>query len=360
MSVVKKFGSTLEQKPYVLAVAITLSLIAWMASGSDDQVSTSENTESNHHIPKVEVTKFVPSDVERSIQLYGRTEPERVLELSSEIEGRVVEFLADEGDIVKQGQIIANLALEDKKAQLEYANALVEQRKVEYQGAITLSKQGLQDESRLAQAKAELESAKAMKTQRQVELEKSVIRAPFSGVLNNRQVEVGNFVRKGDVLFQLVDLDPLLVHANITEKHIDALTENSQVNVKLVDGSEVVGKVRYIASLSDSGTNTFPIEVMIENPQQKMKAGISTEMDIQFNPEKAIKVSPALLSLDKDGNLGVKTVEQGKVQFVPIDMLRAEKDGIWLAGFEGETDVITLGQGFVRPGDEVKVSYKQF
>lgn len=350
----------MEQKPYLLAVAITVSLIAWMASGSDEAVAVNENTEHQAHTPKVEVTKFMPSEVERSIQLYGRTEPERVLSLSSEIEGRVVEFVADEGDYVNQGQIVAKLALEDKQAQLNYATALVKQREVEYQGAITLSKKGLQDESRLAQAKAALESAKAMQTQRQVMLDKSVIRAPFAGVLNNRQVEVGNFVRKGDVLFQLVDLDPLHIHANVTEKHIDSLTENNQVTVKLVDGREVSGKVRYIASLSNSGTNTFPIEVMIANPEQKMKAGVSTEMDIQFNPELAIKVSPALLSLDKDGNLGVKTVEQGKVKFVPIDMLKAEKDGIWLAGFNGETDVITLGQGFVRPGDEVKVSYKQF
>ena len=359
MNVFKKFGSTLEQKPYLLAIAITASLVAWMASGNDDTVNVNEDSETHLKIPKVEVTKFVPSEIERSIQLYGRTEPERVLNLSSEIEGRLVEYLADEGDYVNKGQIVAKLALEDKQAQLNYAKSLVKQREVEYQGAITLSKKGLQDESRLAQAKAALESAKAMQAQRQIMVEKSVVRAPFSGVLNNRQVEVGNFLRKGDVLFQLVDLDPLHIHANVTEKHIDSLTEDNQVTVKLVDGREVQGKVRYIASLSNSGTNTFPIEVMIENPEQKMKAGVSTEMDIQFNPEYAIKVSPALLSLDKDGNLGIKTVAQGKVQFIPIDMLRAEKDGVWLAGFDGETDVITLGQGFVRPGDEVEVSYKQ-
>lgn len=358
MTLFKRFSSTLEQKPYLLAVAISLSLVVWMASGSEP-VSTQENSEEDTHIPKVEVTKFIPSEIERSIQLYGRTEPERVLNLSSEIEGRIVEYFADEGDFVKKGQVVAKLALEDRQAQLDYAKALVKQREVEYEGAITLSKKGLQDESRLAQAKASLESAKAMQTQKKVMLDKSTIVAPFDGVLNNRQIEIGNYVRKGDTLFQLVDLDPLLVHANITEKHIDSLSENNEVSVRLVDGSEVVGKVRYIASLSNSGTNTFPVEVMIDNPEQKMKAGVSTEMDIQFNPEQAIKVSPALLSLDKDGNLGVKTVQDGKVKFVPIDMLKAEKDGIWLAGFEGETDVITLGQGFVRPGDDVIVSYKQ-
>lgn len=359
MTVFNKFNATIEQKPYLIAIVISLALIAWMATGSSQSKPSVEQATDALPLPKVEVTKFKPSPIERAVQLYGRTEPQRVLNVSSEIEGRVVELLADEGDLVEEGQVIAKLAVEDKLAQLNYAKALVKQRQVEYQGAITLSAQGLQDESRLAQAKAALASAEAMQAHRQILLDKSQITAPFSGVLNNRQVELGRFVRKGDVLFQLVDLDPLHIHANITEKHIDALSEQSPVTVTLVDGRKVVGQVKYIASLSNSGTNTFPVEVTIANPNQSMKAGVSTEMEIEFNPEMAIKVSPALLSLDKSGNLGIKTVEQGKVKFTLIDLLKAEKDGVWLGGFSAETDVITLGQGFVRPGDQVLVSYKQ-
>jgi multidrug efflux system membrane fusion protein len=358
MKILKQFNSTLEQKPYILALAITASLIAWMATG-DEKVLHSEKAEQEQHLAKVEVTTYVPQQISRAIQLYGRTEPERTLALSSELEGKVAEILVDEGQYVEKGQVVVKLAVEDKLAQLEYAKALVKQREVEYQGAMSLVKQGLHDESKLAQAKAAYESAKATQVQRQVMLDKCLVKAPFSGYLDARQIEVGNFVRKGDELFKLVDLDPLLVHANVTEKHIDALTEDNLVKVSLIDGTEVMGKVRYIASLSNSGTNTFPIEVAIPNPNQNMKAGVSTELDIQFNPEPAIKVTPALLSLDKSGNLGVKTVVQDMVKFVPIDMLKAEKDGVWLAGFDGETDVITLGQGFVRPGDKVIVSHKQ-
>ena len=360
MKMLKKLNSTLEQKPYILAVTVTLLLIAWMASASDEvEPVASKEEEQNSHLAKVEVTKYTPQIINRSIQLYGRTEPEKTLSLSSEIEGKVAEILFDEGQFVEKGQVVIKFELEDKLAQLAYAKALVKQRKLEYQGAKSLLNKGLQDESRLAQAKAAYESAKALQIQRQVMVDKCIVVAPFSGVLNNRMVELGNFVRKGDELFKLVDLDPLLVHANVTEKHVDSLTKENKVNVSLINGSEVTGTVRYIASLSNSGTNTFPIEVAIANPQQKMKAGVSTEMDIQYGPEPAIKVTPALLSLDKDGNLGVKTVVNERVNFVPIDMLKAEKDGVWLAGFAGETDIITLGQGFVRPGDKVSVSYKQ-
>lgn len=356
MTTENKTYNLLERKPYILAILISLILIAWMASGAspeDSAPTESASEDVEEIIPKVEVTRVQPEQINRAIQLYGRTEPERVLNLSSQIEGQVTKLLVDEGAVVTKGQVIVELALEDKREQLLYAKTMVKQRELEYKGAKALANKGLQYESRLVEAQAALESAKANVKFRKTMLEKSIVRAPFAGVLNNRQVEVGNFVRKGDVFFQLVDLDPLLIHADVTEKHIASITKDNQVNVKLVDGSVVNGSIRYIASLSATGTNTFPIEVAIANPSQKMKAGISTELDIQFKPEYAIKVSPAVMALDKGGNLGVKTVENEVVVFTPIDLIKAENDGVWLGGFSGETDVITLGQGFVRPGDKV-------
>ena len=349
-----------ERKPYLLAILLSVLLIAWMASGTAEKGSLKEkSSEESQLIPKVEVTKYLPSTIKRSVALYGRTEPERSLSLSAEVEGRVKHILVDEGAVVKQGQLIVELELEDKKEQLAYAEALVKQREIEYQGAKSLSDKGLQGESLLAQAQAALVAAKASVRQWQIFIDKSHIRAPFDGVLNMRQIEVGSFVRKGDVLFNLVDLDPLIVSANVTENHIEKLNGNTKVKVQLVDGRSVPGRIRYIASVSAKGTNTFPLEIEIDNPSQQMKAGVSTELNLQFDNERAIKVTPALLSLDAKGNLGVKIVVDNLVVFNPIDMIKADKDGVWLGGFNGETDVITLGQGFVRPGDKVKISYKQ-
>ena len=364
MSVISDIKKTIEQKPYILAALVCVLLIIWMLSGLVSGNSNMEedkrlSSESEEIIPSVEVTTYSPSAISRTIELYGRTEPKRVVELSSELEGSVEQILAKEGDFVKEGQAILELVKDDKKEQLRYAKALVKQRKIEYQGAKSLSDKGLQGQSILEQANASLVQAKANVKYRERLLEKSTIRAPFSGFLNTRKVEVGTYVRKGDALFQIVDLTTLVVKANVTEKYIDDLTNDISVSVKLVDGSSVKGNVRYIASVSDKGTNTFPVEVVIANPNQKMKAGVSTEMLIEFKSEQAIKVTPALLSLDSLGNLGVKTVKDEHVVFTPIDMIKAENDGVWLGGFAGPTEVITLGQGFVRPGDKVLATYKQ-
>ena len=349
-----------ERKPYLLAILLSVLLIAWMASGDNQAKSLDEtSSEEAELIPRVEVTQYRPMRIQRSIDLYGRTEPERSLKLSTEVEGRVAEILMDEGQLVQQGQAIVRLATEDKEAQLASAQALVKQREIEYKGAQSLSERGLQGESLLAQAKAALVAAEANVQYWQVMLDKSLIRAPFTGVLDMRQVELGSFVHKGDALFNLVDLDPLIVSANLTERHIGNLTRDTKVEVELVDGKTVPGRISYIASVSAQGTNTFPIEIEIDNPSQKMKAGISSQLHLRFGQEQAIKVTPALLSLDEKGNLGVKTVKDQLVVFNPIDLIKSDKDGVWLGGFDGVTQVITLGQGFVRPGDRVIASVKQ-
>lgn len=356
----KTFSTMIEQKPYILAIVISLSLVGWMATG--DEKSSLPHKDPNNvqiKIPNVEITLFSPQSVTRNVQVYGRTEPYKVLALKTEIEGKIDTLHVREGQSVKKGDLVATLALYDKEQQVRYANALVEQRTTEFKAAKTIYTKGLSDESQYRQAQSALELAKANLEQAKFLYEKSFVRAPFSGVINARHVEAGSFVSKAQTLFELVDLTPLIVRASVTEKHIDKLNKNNQVEVRLANGDLVKGKIEYIASYSTQGTNTFPVEVSINNTDMKMKAGVSTEMTIMFEPESAIKVSPALMSLDKDGNIGVKTVVDNTVMFTPIDLIKAEKDGVWLAGFEGQTQVITLGQGFVRPGDQVTTSIKQ-
>ena len=356
MSKQRSIRSTLEQKPYIIAIAVTLILVIWMASGMLNAEPKSLKTKSDvkeKELPSVEVSIFEAQSVQRSIELYGRTEPDRVLNLNAEVDGRVANILIKEGQLVEQGEIIIELALEDKLQQLNYAKTLVKQREIEFKGAKSLQAKGLQGESLFAQAQAALEEAKALVQLRQSQLDKTKIKAPFSGFINNQNVELGSIVNKGQILFQLVDLSPLVVTAHITENYVNLIDKDAEVNVLLGNGDKVKGQLRYLSSVSTPGTNTFLVEVEINNPDQKMKAGISTEIDVLFAKEQAIKVSPALLSLDKDGNLGVKTVEDDIVVFTLIDMVKTEQDGVWLAGFSGETQVITRGQGFVRPGDKV-------
>ncbi len=345
----------LAQRPYVIAVVIAVLLVLWMASGlvKTDEAAVVE-TEQDVPPPKVKVETLVAEKMFTRVELYGRTEPDRVATIKAQVKGKVVEVLAKRGAQVKKGQIIARLAVNDLEFQLAKARALLSQRELEYDGTQRLNKQGYQGKVQLSQAQAALSSVKADIKQLEIEIEHTVIKAPFDGVMNTRYVEQGDYVKVADNIAMIADLDPIVVRAHITEHQISKIHVGQIASISLLNAQAEQGEIRYIASVADDATNTFKIEVAINNADYQLKAGLSGEVNIALEQTQAIKVSPALLALDEAGNVGVKTVVDGVVHFTGIDIVKTESDGIWLGGLGAQADIITLGQGFVRAGDKVR------
>ena len=103
-------------------------------------------------------------------------------------------------------------------------------------------------------------------------------------------------------------------------------------------------------------TRTFRVELEVPNPDGRFAAGTSAELVIEDEPVPAHRVSSALLALDDAGTIGVKAVDdEGVVTFHPARVVRAEADAVWLTGLPERLRLITVGQGFVRPGDRVEV-----
>jgi multidrug efflux system membrane fusion protein len=157
----------------------------------------------------------------------------------------------------------------------------------------------------------------------------------------------------------LVDLDPLVITASVTESNIGYLQKGQTATGKMVSGDTLKGNIRFISSLSEQGTNTFAVEVAVANPDLQFMAGMSTELSLPLEQTYAVRITPSVMALDEQGNLGVKIVEQIKneyvVKFVPIDIVKSDSQGVWLAGLGEQADIITLGHGFVRDGDKVAI-----
>jgi len=101
-------------------------------------------------------------------------------------------------------------------------------------------------------------------------------------------------------------------------------------------------------------TRTFRIELEVPNPDGKLVSGITAELELPTSTLQAHRISPALLSLDKANRIGLKTVTaDSHVKFMPVSIARSSADGLWVSGLPATLDVITIGQGFVRDGDEV-------
>lgn len=344
----------MRQQPAWIALLIFVLLCLWIASGSiaaDSEESADKSVETA--LPRVRVATMNADQVSRDITLYGRTEPDRISTLRAEVKGQVVELFFKEGQTVSKGQKLVEIDANDLLQRLSSAKASLKQREIELKGARSLGKQGYQSEANLAQADANVEEAKAQLESLKLAIENTIISAPFDGVVNEQFIEVGDLLKDGDKIVSLVDLNPLVISADVTETHIGQLAIGSSAIGRTVTGQTLEGQIRFISSMSNPGTNTFKIEVEVENSENKFIAGMSTELSIPLEQIWAIKITPAVMALDEAGNLGVKTLVNQHVKFVPIDMVKSDSDGVWLAGLGQQATVITLGHGFVRDGDKV-------
>ncbi|MEW6997591.1 efflux RND transporter periplasmic adaptor subunit [Colwelliaceae bacterium BS250] len=355
-----KLKQRLAEKPYIIAIVVTILLALWLLSGVMNlKVNPDVVAEKIAPIARVQVQTFVAQPVAKTISLYGRTEPDRIVTLQAQVKGAITKVFAKRGSFVNKGDVIATIALNELPAQLEHFQTLLKQRRIDYYGAKKLFTGGYQGESALAEKLADVTDTKAELAIIENDILNTTIIAPFSGILNQRFVEVGDYVALGEDIAMIADLDPLVIRVHITENHIGLLNEQQNANIHILGKPEINGQVRYVASVADQQTNTFKAEIAIANENYQNLAGISSEVELPLQQISAIKVSPALLALDENGNIGVKSVVDDHVVFTKINLVKSDESGVWLSGLGEQVQIITLGQGFVRPGDKVQSVFKE-
>jgi len=293
-------------------------------------------------------------EIMRTIVVNGETAPARVVDLAAETDGRVVYIGVKRGANVDRNAVIVRLDERDRKARLAQAEATVRQREVEYQGRLKLKGESYVSEAQLQEAIAQLESAKAELKRAQLDLEYMAIRAPFDGALQERHVEVGDFVKAGDPIARFVDNRKIVVTANVSEFDAGYVQTGQSAQAELATGETVHGTIRYVAPVADSATRTYTVELEVDNGDGKLRAGGTAELRVPAERVLAHRISPSLLTLDDAGNIGVKIInDDGEVEFVVADVALSSNEGVWVAGLPDLATIITVGQGFVVPGTMV-------
>jgi multidrug efflux system membrane fusion protein len=357
-------AAKLYSRPWLLAGLVAAAVVVWLVSGSIGgpqapkekqaaQVDTSVPT-------RVQVRTQRAEPVTRVISVFGRTAPARSVEIKAETNGRVEAFKAARGQLVRKGAVMVRLDLRDRRARLEQMQASVAQYQTAYEGQLELKTQGYVSDTQIAETLARLETAKADLVRAELDLEYMLIRAPFDGFIQERPVEIGDFVRAGDPVLTFVDNTRLIVTASIAEQEARFVTPNQEALARLVTGPQVRGRIRYVAPVADEATRTFTVELEIANADGKLPAGVTAEMRIPAGVVMAQKVSPAILSLDADGRIGVMTVgAENRAAFVPVQITRSEPDGVWITGLPETANIVTVGQGYVSTGQKVEPVFGQ-
>ncbi|MEE4185408.1 MAG: efflux RND transporter periplasmic adaptor subunit [Gammaproteobacteria bacterium] len=354
--------ATVARNPWILAALAFGVVVVWMLTGVFDEPSlVGENTQikstddGGSGPMKVQVKRLYAEPVERFVTVYGRTAPARESAISAETEGRVEAINARRGEQLQAGAPMVTLDLRDRVARIKQAEASVREHATAYAAQSTLKSDGYVSDTQIAETLAKLEAARAELVRAQLDLENRIIRAPFDGVLQERTVEVGDFVRAGDQVATFVDNLTLIVTGTLAEQEVAAINRGEPATASLVTGQQVTGTVRYISPVADESTRTFLVELEVPNPGGRLPAGVTAEMQLAGGTVLAHRVSPAVLTLASDGTLGIMTVNDMQLAtFVPVTIEKSESNGVWVSGLEEASQVIVVGQGFVSAGQEVE------
>ena len=290
------------KQTYKTASILASFLVIWMVSGSMiEEENFEKNSSTLDTLSSVTIVNSRASNKSKILKSSGFTEADKFVQVRAEVSGRLIARPAQQGDYIEEGDLICQLYIAGREAYPK-------------------------------------------------------IVAPFSGYLETLRVEEGDFLNTGSVCAALIDPDPMLVVADIAEKDIAQVQLGSKASAKLISGRYISGEVTFIASSADKNTRTFRVEISVDNKDRTIRDGVSAEIYIKGKEEPAHKISPAILSLNDQGKLGVRTVtSDNRVEFKEINILEDTNSGMWVSGLGEDARIITLGQEYVFQGQTVNV-----
>ncbi len=350
---------------YRLAAYLGVLTLLWLASGlakhnkEEAKAALAEKSASKPAFTvQAEVYEF--QIYQHRIKARGQTEANRMVAVMAEVDGKVNSTPAVEGSYVEEGAVLCMLESGDRLLRLEQAKALLEKAELDYQGALKLRDGGYQSKAQIASAKSDLALAEAGLKHRSLEIEKLSIKAPFSGVVEKREVEAGAFLQRGMPCATLVELSPLVVTAQISESDVMSIQPGATTEIRFGNGQTLAGRLRFVSHTSDPVTRTFRIEAELPNKERALKAGLTAEIAVPTLPVKAHLISPSLLALEDTGELGIRVLSDNNiVDNYIVEFVGDDPNGVWVTGLPDRVTLITVGQEYVSRGQKVNVVFNE-
>lgn len=349
---------------YVIAAGLAVAAGLWIASGTvignapkDEGKSADEKTQV---APLVRVQSITAKKHISEVVLFGRTEAVKGIDIIAETAGQIVARTVKKGARVDKGTVIMRLAMNDRLSQLAEAKAKVAYQEIAYQAAKKLSQKQFQSKIKLASELADLEKARAALERIKLDIHRTKIRAPIDGFVDTMPLSIGDYVRSGDRVAGMVNLDPIRIVGYVSERDVTRIQLKATAKAILPDGRRIAGPVHYISKVGSNATRTFRVDVWVDNPDSAIPEGLTSELRLPAESLMAHLVSPAVLTLNDAGAIGVKAVDDNKlVRFYPVKIIADTSEGIWLGGLPDKVSLITVGQEFVRHGQPVRTQTEE-
>jgi len=341
---------------FIPAVAVVIAL-SGLAGCSKKAAETKDPPA---RITNVEIYPVEPVKFEDYINLPVVVKPNREVDLGLTTGGKVTKIHADKGDRVEKGMVLLETDDVMLRANLEIAEANLEYQKKEFARSGKLFQEGSITAAAYDGAKLQLAQARHSYEIARKQYEDSVLKAPFSGIVTRRNVEVGDILGPGTPAFRIIDMSRVKVQAGIPEKYIEDFRIGNTVAVRFdaIPGKTFKGRINYISPEADTTVRTFLAEIVVDNPDGLLRAGIMGDARILRKVHENALMIPI--------NAVVET-QEGRIVFVVRDDGTAERRSVELggvtdltvcvvSGLEENDRVIVKGQHDLVTGEKVNIT----
>ena len=315
-------------------------------------------TINNKKKTNVRLKEIEPGALKIQTTYVGYLLPNQRVLMRSEIDGVIEQIIFEEGDEITKDKRLIDISTKELQLKLKIAIADSNLADINIKRDEKLASSNLISSAQLDHTRTRAESARLNKELARISLKKSLISSPLDGTVKTRLVKVGEFVRKGDKLVEILDLSQVIVKVNIPEMEILEIKIGQKVEVALYIMEEIIfsGKVKNIGLEADSNNRTFPVEIYVENSERRLRPGMLARATFTKSIDGAQIVIPRHTILEKERGRVVYVFDNGKVFQRDIKVGLSQQDQVQvLQGLKKGELIVVEGQNKLSDGEEVNI-----
>ena len=295
----------------------------------------------------------------RSVSATGTIEPIRSVGINSQLSGALLSVNVEEGDVVREGQVLARIDSRELEAQLASAEAALELAKRTMERSEQLRAQQIVTAAEFDRDKAALASAQATRDQLRTRLGYATVRAPVTGVVTQKRVEAGDIVSPQTRLFTIADRSTLVVNVLLSELDVPSLRQGDRVDVQVDAHPErtFTGRIRRIFPSADTVSRLVPVEVALNgNDARNLTMGFLARVRFGLAPRENILMIPSTALIETVGQPAVFLLRGTSVSRRSVQRGNTYEGRVEIvSGLTVGDSVVVAGQNMLRDGATVRI-----
>ncbi|MDC8015205.1 efflux RND transporter periplasmic adaptor subunit [Tahibacter soli] len=252
-------------------------------------------------------------------------EADREADVVAKTNGVLLKLMVEEGDVVKEGQVLARLDDSSPKLNLAKTEATLRKLEADYRRADEMFAKKLLSIEEHDKIKFDLDNQRAAHDLMRLELSYTSVVAPIDGVIGKRMVKEGNLIQLNQALFHIVDFDPLLGVLNVPERELNTLKPGQSVSmvVDALPGRPFAGTIDRISPVVEAASGTFRVTCRFKPEPNSLKPGMFGRIDVVYDRKQDALTIPRAALIEEDGQTAVYLVVDAPPPAAPADAKKA-------------------------------------